>query len=324
MSIDRQTAIETWRGAFVPVVTVYHDDLRIDHDAIRDNVCNLIDRGAHTGNTVILAVGAGGDFPVLTPDERKAVAETILDAVAGRVPVVVGCQSTSTALTVDLAAHAARAGAQGVQVSPPYYYMPSDNDTVEFIEAVNDAADVGIMLYYTWWLGHRMSFDLIDRLLELPRVVSIKWSAPDVREYRDGFRRYADQVAVVDNMVCHEWSHLSGAVGFITHVTNFWPEHEWRVFELLEARRYHEAEQMVRAFNAKFMAFRHALEKESGGEGNAVKLAMDLSGLRGGPSRPPTRSHAVTPGQRDRLRAHLAEAMQHASVPSPLQEGPRP
>ena len=77
------------RGPMIPVITNYHDDLSVNYDAVRENVRYVVDRGVVRGSGVLLAVGAGGDFPMLTLDERKQVAKAIFDAADGEVPVVV-------------------------------------------------------------------------------------------------------------------------------------------------------------------------------------------------------------------------------------------
>ena len=88
----------------------------------------VVERGVWTGSGVLLAAGAGGDFPMLTLDERKAVSETIVRAADGRTPVVVGAQDTNPARSVELARFAEDIGAWGIQLAPGYYYASSPDD----------------------------------------------------------------------------------------------------------------------------------------------------------------------------------------------------
>ena len=68
-------------------------------------------------------------------------------------------------------------GAYGVQFGPGYYYESSDEDCLRLFTAVHEATErIAIMIYNTHWEGYDMSLDQLDRLLELPRCVSIKWS----------------------------------------------------------------------------------------------------------------------------------------------------
>jgi len=79
---------------------------------------------------------------------------------------------------------------------------------------------------------------MVDRLAELPNVVALKWSAQSSREYTTGIHRFSDRLAIIDNAGNPVWAHLLGAVGFITHQSNFWPAYPLSLWQLLEARRY--------------------------------------------------------------------------------------
>ena len=74
----------------IPVITNFNQDLSVDHASIRENVNYVIDRGIVLGQGVLLAAGAGGDFPMLSLQERKDVAQTIVETAAGRTPVLIG------------------------------------------------------------------------------------------------------------------------------------------------------------------------------------------------------------------------------------------
>ena len=188
-------------GPLIPLITHYRDDLSVDHDAVRENVRYVVERGVRTGSGVLLAAGAGGDFPMLTLDERKAVSETIVRAADGRTPVVVGAQDTNPARSVELARFAEDIGAWGIQLAPGYYYASSPDDCYRVFEAVHEATStLGIMIYNTYWEGYDMSLDEVERLAELPRCAALKWStARGVLDYQRGVERFRERLAVIDN-----------------------------------------------------------------------------------------------------------------------------
>ena len=109
---------QTLRGPVIPVITNLNDDLSIDHGAISENVRYVVERGITTGHGVLLAAGAGGDFPMLTVAERKAVTETIAKAADGRAPVVVGAQDTNVDTVIEVAQWAEQIGAYAIQMAP--------------------------------------------------------------------------------------------------------------------------------------------------------------------------------------------------------------
>ena len=230
----------TLRGPMVPVLTNLKQDLSIDHEAIRENVRYVVDRGIVAGSGVLLAAGAGGDFPLLSLEERRQVAQTIVEAADGRVPVVVGAQDTNVNRMIEMARWAERIGAYGIQLSSGFYYPTTDETCLNLFRAVHDATrDVAIMVYNTPWEGFDMPLDLIARIAELPRCVALKWSTnAGVLAYQQGVARFAGRMAVVDNQGLHLLSHQLGATGYVTHLATVWPEFEVSLWRRLEAGDY--------------------------------------------------------------------------------------
>src|SRR5262249_52534383 len=169
------------QGCYITIPTMFHDDadLSVDHDAIRRHVRFLIDGGATTGNAVLLAGGAAGDFSTMTFDERVAVWQAAVDAAAGRVPIAVGGPTTSTPELVRLRRAAQSVGADYGQVSPPFYHSSTEGDFLEHILAGADAADIGFIVYNTYWTSLGLSSGLVEKLVDVPNVVSLKWATPD-------------------------------------------------------------------------------------------------------------------------------------------------
>ncbi len=304
---------QTLRGPMIPVVTNYHDDLSVNHDAIRENVRYVVDRGVVRGSGVLLAVGAGGDFPMLSIDERKAVAKTIAGAADGKTPVVVGAQDTNVQVMIEMARWAEEIGAYGVQFGPGYYYQSSADDCLRLFEAVHDATStVAIMIYNTYWENYNMSLDDVARLAELPRCVALKWSTDQgPGQYMRGVARFADRLAVVDNAGLHVMNHMLGGTGYITHLCTVWPEHDLEVWRLLEAGDYRAAQAKITAANWPWSDFRGKMWQRTGAESPVVNAALELCGRPGGPSRLPTRA------LNDDERRELRELLVRIGVPVP-------
>lgn len=294
------------RGPMMPIITSFKDDLSLDLDTIQDNVRFLVEGGIVTGKGAMLGVGAGGDFPMLSVEERKQVARAIVEAAGGKAPVLIGVQDTNPRVCLELAEDAQRVGAYGVQVSPTYYYEPSDADVIAFYQMLNDAVSVPIMVYNTPWLvGYNMSFDVLDALAEMEQVLSLKWASTSVYTYTRGIERYADRFAIVDNFGLTVLAHMLGATGFITHLANIWPEHEVALWEQMDAGDYAGAQVELQRVNWRWLDFRRKMSQITGGEANVVKAAYGLVGRRGGPVRPPTRDMSAE--HRAELKALLEE-----------------
>ena len=293
------------RGPMIPVITNLNDDLSVDHGAIRDNVDYVIDRGVTTGQGVLLAVGAGGDFPMLSIDERKSVSRTIVDAAAGRTPVLVGTQDTNPRVMIELAGYAEQIGAYGIQMSPTFYYRSTDEDCRRVVNAVHEATSrIAIMIYNTPWEGYNLSLDQIARLAELPRCVALKWStSAGSAEYLRGLHRFSPKLAIVDNAGLHVMNRMLGGTGYITHLATVWPEHDLAVWKLLDSGEYEAAQHRLATANWPWGDFRAKMWDRTGAESPVVKAALELCGRPGGPSRMPTR--CLNTDEREELRQIL-------------------
>ena len=303
--MDIQSVKQTLRGPMIPIITYLNDDLSIDVAGIKSKINYLIEHGLVTGQGVLLAVGAGGDFSMLSLAERKLAARAIVEAAEGRAPVLVGAQDTNVEVIIELARYAEEIGAYGIQFSTPYYYVPSDDDALRIYQAVHEATStLGIMVYNTYWHYYDMPFAVLDQLCELERIVALKWSRPDNGvPYMKGVARYADRLAVVDNGGMWVMNHMLGGTGMITHLATIWPEHDLSVWKLLEGGDYAAAQQKIMAVNWPWGEFRGKMAARTSGESPPVKAALELTGRQGGPSRLPSRG--LNPDERAELRALL-------------------
>ena len=95
------------------------------------------------------------------------------------------------------------------------------------------------MIYSTWWEGG-LDIDgaLLLRLAELPNVEAVKWSAPTADRFTEGMAAIAEKLVVIDNQGLHVWGHILGGNGFVTHLSNFWPEYPLSIWRALEAHDY--------------------------------------------------------------------------------------
>ncbi|MBI3665525.1 MAG: dihydrodipicolinate synthase family protein, partial [Acidobacteria bacterium] len=263
------------------------------------NVQYLLEHGIRTGNGCLLIGGAGGDFPMLSEAERKAVVTKAMQVVGSRAPVVIGAQDTDERVTLELARLADDVGAFAFQVSAPYYYDPSDEDVLRWFRKVNGAVKKsGIMIYNTYWKGYQLPTAVLDQLMELDRVVSLKWStAEGGLGFMKGVARYADRVAVIDNMFLWPLS------GFITHLCTIWPEHELGIYAHTKAGEFKKALDIMKTQNWAWIEQRGKMAGKTSGESPIVRAALELCGRPGGPCRPPSRE--LTREERAELREVL-------------------
>jgi len=290
--MDTAASRDRMQGCYVTIPTMFRDpDLEVDLDAIRRHVRFLIAGGLTTGNAVLLAGGAAGDFSTLTFDERVAIVEAVVDEAAGRVPIAMGGQTTSTAESVRLAQAGERAGADYLQVSAPFYFGHTEGDFEEHIIATADAADVGLIIYNTFWTSLGLSDAMVERLVGVPNVVSLKWATPDIASmtFEGVIDRYADRFAIIDNQMRFVTSHILGARMIEIHQGNYWPQWAVGLWQMLERGEYAEAQREMVRVAMPFMTLWAEMEIYTSGDGYLDKLCMELIGLGSSRSRPPTR-----------------------------------
>ena len=302
--MDSRQAKAIFRGPMVSVATPFTEDFRLDLAALRDNIRFMVERGVRRGQGVLLVAAAGGEFPMLSMEERKEVTRVSVEAARGEVPVATSIQSNGTREVVELARYAHEVGAALGQLSAPYYYEPTDGDIFGLFKAAAEESDLPIMIYNNWWNTLNMNADMVERLAGLRNVVVLKWSAPGSAAYTEGLHRFADRLAIIDNNAQQVWAHMMGATGLITHLSNFWPEYPLSIWNLLEEQAYREVIEKLAAFYWRWQKWVAKAVQETEGEGPFIKAAMEEVGLPAGPPRPP--AHRVGAALREELRQLFA------------------
>jgi len=133
------------------------------------------------GTEGVVPCGTTGESPTLSHDEHMRVVEICIGVAKGRVPVIAGTGSNSTEEAVSLTRHAKEAGADGALVVTPYYNKPTQEGLYQHFKALNDAADIPIIIYN---IPARsvvdMSIETMARLAKLPNIVGVKDATADV------------------------------------------------------------------------------------------------------------------------------------------------
>jgi len=298
--------IHRLQGCFLALPTLFKDDLSLNLSAMQRHVRFLVEHGIREGIASLLVNGANGEFSMLSLDERRQTAEAVVAAAEGRIAVIVGAQTPSTLEAVAIARHAQAIGAAALQVSPPFYYTATDDDVYEHVAAIAHAApEVGIVFYSTYWLGYRPSLAMLERLATIPQVCCLKWSSPDLLEYQFVLLRLTDRLGVIDNQLMTVYNQIMGGSGVNLHPALLWPEWGVKMWGLLQARQWDEAQAEVNRVLLPYYEILADAAKITGGEGNIEKLGLELLGFAGGPSRPPMRP--LPPVFKERLAAFCLE-----------------
>ena len=159
-----------FKGSFTALITPFKNGA-VDEEALRRIVEWQIAEGTHG----LVPVGTTGESPTLDHDEHKRVVEITVEAARGRVPVIAGTGSNSTAEAIELTAHARQAGASAALIVTPYYNKPTQEGLYQHFKAIAEAVDLPIIIYNI--PGRSivdMSVETMARLFELKNIVGVK------------------------------------------------------------------------------------------------------------------------------------------------------
>jgi len=133
---------QTFQGSFVAMVTPFRNG-KVDEAKLRD----LVELHVTHGTDGLIPCGTTGESPTLNHDEHHRVVEIVIEAARGRVRVIAGTGSNSTAEAIEMTKHAERAGAAGALVVNPYYNKPTQEGLYRHFRAVAESVAIPVLLY---------------------------------------------------------------------------------------------------------------------------------------------------------------------------------
>jgi len=160
-----------FKGSYVALATPFKNG-KVDSARLKW----LVDFQIEQGTEGLVPCGSTGESATLSHDEHKHVIEVVIKAARGRVPVLAGAGSNSTAEALDLVRHAARAGADGALLVVPYYNKPTPAGLFEHFKQIAKATKLPIILYnIPGRTGINMPVETVVRLAtKCPTIVGIK------------------------------------------------------------------------------------------------------------------------------------------------------
>lgn len=218
-------------GVMPATTTPFDERGEIDHAFAARHAIWLVDHGA----TGLVALGSLGEGATLDRDEKLALLRTLVEAVAGRVPIVAAISALSTREAVALAQAAERVGCRGLMVLPPYVHQGPWSEIRAHLGAVIEATALPCMLY-----NNPIAYgtDLLpEHVAELahahPRVAAVKESSGDLRRMTAVRALLGTRLRLFAGLDDMAWEAARlGADGWIAGLVNALPTESVAVFEL--------------------------------------------------------------------------------------------
>ena len=212
----------TWTGVLPALTTNLRANGAIDHPALLRHCRWMLDSGC----TGLVCCGSLGEAATLSFAEKISVVTTAVKAAAGRAPVVLGIASLSTAEAVALAKAAAKAGASGLMVLPPYTYTTDWREMKAHLTAVFRATKLSCMLYNNppAYKTDYLPAQIAELAAEFPTLHAVKESSGDIRRVTAIRALVGDRLTLLvgmDDAIVE--GIAAGAQGLIAGLVNAFP-----------------------------------------------------------------------------------------------------
>ncbi|MDI9409680.1 MAG: 4-hydroxy-tetrahydrodipicolinate synthase [Candidatus Pacebacteria bacterium] len=293
----RHREVTPLQGSMTALITPFKNG-KLDEAAFQKLCQWQIDQGTDA----LVPVGTTGESPTLSHDEHCRVVELCIEVAAGKVPVIAGAGSNSTAEAIDFAERAEQAGADYILTVSPYYNKPTQEGLYLHFKAIHDSVQIPLILYN---IPGRSIVDIngetMARLAKLPRVAGVKDATADLaRPPRLRQSCGADFVQLSGEDATALAYLVQGGVGCISVSSNVAAK------ELADMHRFYRMGKLAeaQAINYRLTDLHEALFIES--SPGPVKYAAQLLGLCGAETRLPLAP--ITDATKKRVEAAMAAA----------------
>jgi 4-hydroxy-tetrahydrodipicolinate synthase len=164
------------QGSLTALITPFRDGM-VDERAF----IALVERQIASGTHGLVPCGTTGESPTLSHAEHRRVVELCVKAAAGRIPVIAGAGSNSTAESLELLAHAKAVGADAALVVTGYYNKPSQEGLYAHFKTLSERVDLPLFVYNI--PGRTIvdiSVETMGRIAKLKNVVGVKDATGDI------------------------------------------------------------------------------------------------------------------------------------------------
>ena len=210
-----------FKGSNVALITPFKDN-NLDEE----NYIKLINFHLENNTNGLVPAGTTGESPTLSHKEHEKVIELCIKEANGKIPVIAGTGSNSTAEAIALTKHAEKAGADGALVVTPYYNKPTQEGLYQHYKAINDNTNLPIIIYN---IPSRcvidMSVDTMARLFELKNIAGVKDATGDLNRLDQTIKKLGPEFIQLtgEDGLAFEFNKRGG-VGIISVTANIAPK----------------------------------------------------------------------------------------------------
>lgn len=233
-----------FRGVYPPTITCFDQEGNFDPNKQREIIKFLINKKVHG----LFIIGSYGSFPLMTIEERKQVAEVIIEETDGKVPIIVQVGSPYTKNALQLAKHAEKSGASAVASVIPFYYSSfaySEDQIIGYFRKLVDSVKIPVFLYNNpKTVGYNVSPKLLKKIADIG-IKGIKDSSGNLTQMAEYIMyvqpQHTDFTFFTGTASLLMPSLMLGCRGGVAGTANAFPEIVVDLYELYQSGKYEDA-----------------------------------------------------------------------------------
>lgn len=235
-----------WEGVMPAITTQFKKDYTLDLAAFKKNLAAQINAGVHG----IILGGTLGEASTLSDEEKSQLLATSLEAVGGKLPVVMNIAEQTTSKAVALAEQAEAEGANGLMLLPPMRYKATDEETVAYFSSVAASTSLPIMIYNNP-VDYKIevTLDMFEQLSAFENINAVKESTRDTTNITRMLNRFGDRFSIlcgVDTIAME--CLLMGARGWVAGLVDAFPEETVALYTYCKVGEWEKARLLFRWF----------------------------------------------------------------------------
>lgn len=175
-------------GVMSAFVSCIDENEKVNEQAMR----KLMQWHLKEGLSGFYLTGGTGEGPVLQKKTRMEIAEIAKDEVKNGASLIAHVGAIDLTTAVELARHAGQIGLDAISSVPPFFFEYGEREIADYYKALSDASGLPILMYASPMSGIEITWDMVDRLMDVPNMIGLKWTSYDyftmhrIKELRGG------------------------------------------------------------------------------------------------------------------------------------------
>lgn len=240
-----------FKGLGIALITPFNASGAVDYVVLKQ----LVEYQLKNGADFFCILATTGETPTLTDDEKQRIKELVVEVVAGRVPILMGCGGNNTAAIVEELHTRDFSGIDGILSVCPYYNKPSQEGLYQHFKTIANATDMKVVLYNVpGRTGVNMKAETTVRLArDCKNIVAVKEASGNLEQVDEIIKNKPDTFGVISGDDALTFPMIAcGAVGVISVIGNALPKEFSRMLRLEQNGEFEPARKIHHMFTDLF------------------------------------------------------------------------